>query len=125
MKEGGAPWGLGRLDHEADPRLGEVWSDDADQRGVWGEACQAKPGSVYDLGDRRANCTRGNGVQDTEDLDGDGNLDALERYLRFVIRLDGSSPFLVRNQAETGTEFQLYRIPIRGGRCHRGARTLL
>ena len=114
VKGNGAPWGLGRLDHEADPRLGEVWSDDADQRGLWGETCQAKPGAVYDLGDQRVNCTRGNGVEDTEDLDGDGNLDNLERYLRFVVRLDGSSPFLVRNQAETGTEFQLYRIPIRG-----------
>ena len=114
LKGNGAPWGLGRLDHEADPRLGDVWSDDADQRGVWGEACQARPGTVYDLGDQRASCTRGNGIQDTEDLDGDGNLDALERYLRFVVRLDGSSPFLVRNRAETGTEFQLYRIPIRG-----------
>ncbi len=114
VKGNGAPWGLGRLDHEADPRLGEVWSDDADQRGVWGETCRAKAGAVYSLGDPRANCTRGNGVQDTEDLDGDGNLDNLERYLRFVVRLDGSSPFLVRNRAETGTEFQLYRIPIRG-----------
>ena len=46
---------------------------------------------------------------------GDGNLDILERYLRFVVPLDGPSPFLVRNQAETGTEFRLYRIPIRGG----------
>ena len=115
VKENGVPWGLGRLDHEADPRLGEVWSDAADERGLWGEACEAKPGAIYDLGDRRANCTRGNGIQDTEDLDGDGNLDNLERYLRFVVRLDGSSPFLVRNQAETGTEFRLYRIPIRGG----------
>ena len=114
VKENGAPWGLGRLDHEADPRLGEVWSDAADQRGVWGETCRGKPRAVYDLGDPRANCTRGDGIQDTEDLDGDGNLDNLERYLRFVVRLDGSSPFLVRNQAETGTEFQLYRIPIRG-----------
>ena len=114
VKENGAPWGLGRLDHEADPRLGEVWSDIADQRGVWGETCQGKPGAVYDLGDRRANCTRGNGIENTEDLDGDGNLDNLERYLRFVVSLDGSSPFLVRNKAETGTEFQLYRIPIRG-----------
>ena len=114
VKESGAPWGLGRLDHEADPRLGEVWSDAADQRGVWGETCQGKPRAVYDLGDPRANCTRADGIQDTEDLDGDGNLDNLERYLRFVVRLDGSSPFLVRNQAETGTEFQLYRIPIRG-----------
>ena len=115
VKENGVPWGLGRLDHEADPRVGEIWSDAADQRGVWGEACQAKPGAVYDLGDPRANCTRGDGDRDTEDLDGDGNLDTLERYLRFVVRLDGSSPFLVRTRAETGTEFQLYRIPIRGG----------
>ena len=114
VKENGAPWGLGRLDHEADPRLGEVWSDEADQRGVWGETCQGKPRRVYNLGDPRANCTRGDGIQDTEDLDGDGNLDNLERHLRFVVRLDGSSPFLVRTQAETGTEFQLYRIPIRG-----------
>lgn len=115
VKEDGAPWGLGRLDHEANPRLGEVWSDATDQRGLWGETCQAKPGAVYDLGDQRANCTRNNGIEDTEDLDGDGNLDNLERYLRFVVRLDGSSPFLVRNRAETGTEFQLYRIPLRGG----------
>ena len=115
VKENAAPWGLGRLDHEADPRLGEIWSDAADQRGVWGETCRAEPGAVYDLGDRRANCTRGDGDQDSEDLDGDGNLDTLERYLRFVVPLDGSSPFLVRTRAETGTEFQLYRIPIRGG----------
>ena len=115
VKENATPWGLGRLDHEADPRLGEIWSDEADQRGVWGEICQARPGAVYDLGDRRANCTRGDGDQDTEDLDGDGNLDTLERYLRFVVPLDGSSRFLVRTRAETGTEFQLYRIPIRGG----------
>ena len=115
VKENGAPWALGRLDHEADPRAGEIWSDDADQRGVWGETCQSEPGAVYDLGDPRANCTRGDGDRDTEDLDGDGNLDTLERYLRFVVRLDGSSPFLVRTRAETGTEFQLYRIPIRGG----------
>ncbi len=115
VKVNGTPWGLGRLDHEADPRRGEIWSDDADQRGVWGEECLATPGTVYNLGDPRANCTRGDGDEDSEDLDGDGNLDSLERYLRFVVDLDGSSPFLVRTRAETGTEFQLYRIPIRGG----------
>ena len=109
----------------ADPRLGEVWSDDADQRGVWGEACQAKPRAVYYLGDRRANCTRGNGVQDTEDLDGDGNLDALERYLRFVVRLDGSSPFLVRKPGGDGDRVPALSDSDSGGRCHRGARTLL
>ncbi|HKJ02147.1 MAG TPA: hypothetical protein VJ997_06820, partial [Longimicrobiales bacterium] len=62
----------------------------------------------------RANCTRGNGRRDQEDLDGDGNLDVAERHLRFVIRLDGASPYLARTRGETGTDFQLYRIPIRG-----------
>ena len=46
-------------------------------------------------------------------MDEDGNLDTLERYRRFVIALDGSSPFLVRDRHETGTEFRLYRIPVR------------
>ena len=114
VKSNGTRWGRGILDHEADPRLGEIWSEEADRRGVWLEACQAEPAAVYFTGDPRANCTRGNGRQDTEDLDGDGNLDTLERYLRFVVRLDGSSPFLVRTRAETGTSFQLYRVPLRG-----------
>jgi hypothetical protein len=114
LKSNGSRWGTGILDHEADPRLGEIWSQEADERGVWLEACQAEPAAVYFPGDSRANCTRGNGRQDTEDMDGDGNLDTLERYLRFVVRLDGSSPFLVRTRAETGTNFQLYRVPLRG-----------
>ena len=114
VKSNGTRWGRGILDHEADPRLGEIWSEEADQRGVWLESCQAEPAGVYLIGDSRANCTRGNGRQDTEDMDGDGNLDTLERYLRFVVRLDGSSPFLARTRAETGTSFQLYRVPLRG-----------
>ena len=114
VKSNGSRWGMGILDHEADPRLGEIWSDDADQRGVWFEACKSDPAAVYFIGDPRANCTRGNGRQDSEDMDGDGNLDTLERYLRFVVRLDGSSPYLARRRAETGTSFQLYRIPLRG-----------
>ncbi len=114
VKSNGARWGRGILDHEADPRLGEIWSEEADERGVWFESCQAERAAVYLPGDRRASCTRGNGRQDTEDLDGDGNLDTLERYLRFVVRLDGSSPFLARTRAQTGTDFQLYRVPLRG-----------
>ena len=114
VKSNGSRWGAGILDHEADPRLGEIWSSEADARGVWLESCQADPAAVYSTGDPRANCTRGNGRQDSEDMDGDGNLDTLERYLRFVVRLDGSSPFLVRTRAETRTNFQLYRIPLRG-----------
>lgn len=109
----GVPWGLTILDQEANPRLGEVWGNDADSRGVWDEACVAERARVYRLGDPRANCTRGNGRPDSEDLDEDGNLDTLERYRRFVVPLDGTSPYLVRDRAETGTQFRLYRIPIR------------
>ena len=68
---------------------------------------------MYRLGDPNANCTRGNGRPDSEDLDEDGNLDKRERYRRFVIPLDGSSPFLARDRHETGTGFRLYRIPLR------------
>lgn len=107
------PWGQGVLDQEADPRRGEVWGTDADGRGVWDEDCFAERARVYPLGDRNANCTRGNGRPDTEDLDEDGNLDTLERYRRFVIRLDGASRYLVRDQHETGTSFRLYRVPLR------------
>lgn len=110
----GERWGLDVLDQEADPRKGEIWSDITDEHGVWVETCRGERGRIYRIGDPRANCTRGNGRQDTEDLDGDGNLDTRERHLRYVVRLDETSPFLARTRAETGTAFQLYRIPIRG-----------
>lgn len=110
----GRPWGAGLLDQEADPRLGEIWSDALDQVGVWDESCLAQRGEIYPIGDARAVCTRGNGRPDSEDLDADGNLDTSERHLRYVVTLDGSSPFLERSRTETGTDFQLYRVPIRG-----------
>ncbi|MGE0157828.1 MAG: hypothetical protein AB7T31_00375 [Gemmatimonadales bacterium] len=110
----GRAWGLGLLDQEADPRLGEIWSNAADERGVWNESCVAERGRIYRLGDSRANCTRGNGRPDSEDLDADGNLDTAERYLRFVVPVDGTSPYVERTAAETGTGFQLIRIPLRG-----------
>ncbi len=109
----GVRWGLGILDQEADPRRGEVWGTVTDERGVWDEDCLAERARVYRFGDPNANCTRGNGRPDSEDLDEDGNLDTLERYRRFVIPLDGSSPFLVRDRRETGTGFRLYRVPVR------------
>lgn len=110
----GEDWGLGFLDQEADPGKGEIWSDVTDRDGVWAETCLAERGRIYRIGDPRSVCTRGNGRMDTEDLDGDGNLDTRERHLRYVLRLDGTSPFLARTSTETGTDFQLYRIPIRG-----------
>lgn len=113
LKETGVPWGSGILDHEADPARGEIWGDEADHVGVWGEVCLAERGRIYRVGEPLANCTRGNGRRDSEDLDGDGNLDVREKYLRWVVRLDRASPYLVRTRAETGTGFRLYRIPIR------------
>jgi len=112
-KPNGIPWGLDRLDQEADPALGQIWGDELDRLGVWGETCESEPGRIFRLGDDRANCTRNNGRNDSEDLDGDGVLDTAERTLRWALELDGSSPYLVRNVGETGTDFRLYRIPIR------------
>ena len=114
VKENGQQWGLNIFDEEAQLQLGEVWSDQADARGNWGESCQASPGSIYVVGSPEANCTRGNGRVDSEDLDGNGNLDRSERYYRYVVRFDGSSPFLARDTTETGTAFSLYKIALRG-----------
>ncbi|MCG6954767.1 MAG: cell surface protein SprA [Gemmatimonadetes bacterium] len=110
----GDRWGLGTLDQEADPSLGQIWSTERDRRGVWVETCMAEPGRIYRQGDPRADCTRGNGRRDSEDLNENGNLDTEERHLRYVVRLDGTSPYLARDTAETHTPFRLYRIPIRG-----------
>ena len=112
--ETGEPWGLGFLDQEADPRKGEIWNDVLDARGLWVEECEGARGQIYPLGDPRANCTRSNGRNDTEDLDGNGNLSAEDRVYRYVVQLDGSSPYLTRTTEETGSSFQLYRIPLRG-----------
>ncbi len=113
----GEAWGLGRMDQEADPRLGEIWNDDLDREGVWEEECLVRRGQILPLGDPRANCTRGNGRNDSEDLDGDGSLAREDRVYRYVIPLNGTSPYLARTSTETGTTFQLYRIPLRGPRA--------
>lgn len=112
--ETGRPWGLGVLDQEADPTRGEIWDRSLDRRGMWGESCWGSPTGVFPLGDPRANCARGNGRSDTEDLDGDGFLSVQDRVVRYVLPLDGTSPYRVRGPQETGTAFSLYRIPLRG-----------
>lgn len=114
VKDNGQQWGLGLLDQEAQVQLGEVWSDQADARGNWGEACRATPGTIYVIASPEANCTRGNGRVDSEDLDGNGNLDRGERYYRYVVAFDGSSPYLARGSNETGSDFELFRIALRG-----------
>jgi hypothetical protein len=112
----GRPWGLGVLDEEAPVEEGG-WSMQADQRGLWDQRCRAEPGVIYPVRDPRMNCTRGNGLPDTEDLNGNGMLDANDGpYFRWVVRLDETSPYFVRETG--GGEFQgrvrLYRIPLRG-----------
>ena len=114
--EDGRPWGLGVLDEEARVVDQEIWSNqEHDARGLWDQPCQATANrSAYPPGDERANCARGNGRVDTEDLNGNGVGDFNDgAYFRYVVPLDGTSPYLVRDTMGTGTAFFLYRIPLR------------
>lgn len=108
----GEEWGLGILDQEAG--FNQPWGTDIDF-GIWDEGCNTTPGALFLLGSRNANCTVGNGRNDTEDLNGDGVPDLEDRaYFRYTIPLGPGSPYLVRDRAETGTVFRLYRVPLRG-----------
>ncbi|MEJ2483879.1 MAG: hypothetical protein P8049_12405, partial [Gemmatimonadota bacterium] len=107
----GFPAGLGQLDQEVDPLVG-VWGNQ-DDTGIWDQGCTATPDeTAYPLGDPRANCTRGNGLEDSEDLNRDAFLNRDERFFRYVIPLNVASRYLVR---PTGGEFEfnLYRVPLR------------
>jgi hypothetical protein len=107
----GRPWGLGTLDREWDPGS-QSWTV-ADDQGLWNPQCRAEPRGIYPLGDPRANCTRGNGLPDTEDLNGNGILDTDERVFRYVIRpADSDARYLAADTAETGSAFRLFRIPL-------------
>ena len=113
--EDGSPWGLGTLDEEARLAEREVWSRELDARGLWDQPCSSEPAVPYPLGDPRSNCTRGNGLRDTEDLNGNGVPEFDDgAYFRYVVKLDEASPYLVRDTAATGTFYRLYRIPLRG-----------
>src|SRR5690606_27094292 len=82
----GRPWGLGVLDEEARLAENEIWTNrEHDARGLWDQPCQAIANeTAYPLGDERANCARGNGRIDTEDLDGNGVLQANDGpYFRY------------------------------------------
>ena len=70
---------------------------------------------LFPLGDVRANCTRNNGLEDTEDLNQNSVLDTEERFFRYTVRLgDESGPHFVRDANEFGAaRFRLYRIPLR------------
>ena len=110
----GTQWGLGQFDQEVRLANREVFSKDKDERGLWAQICSANLQQQYALGDPNANCARNNGEPDTEDLDANGVLDASDQaYFRYVIPIDDASPYLVRNTAATGTNFRLFRVPLR------------
>jgi hypothetical protein len=110
----GKQWGLGILDQEADIAKREIWSTALDSLGLWNEECRGSRELRFRLGDPRADCTRGNGLVDTEDLSGDGVPELQDgAYFRYVVTLDNLSPYLVRDGQGTGTSFRLYRIPLR------------
>lgn len=134
--------GLGRLDTEKDTLTnvfnaqlhdeGLVWDrpDSLIQAGT-GEVlrrlplCRGIPAlgqPIFRLGDLAARCTRGNGLLDTEDLNGDNRLDLsvgrfqehLVRYVvpvgdRYVVREGGST---VDGEGRRWT-WRLYRVPFR------------
>ncbi|HET9438706.1 MAG TPA: hypothetical protein VFO52_00960 [Longimicrobiales bacterium] len=112
----GQSWGLGVLDAETNVANREPWSTEKDNRGLWNRQCTGVIQTAPPLGDPSANCARANGLLDTEDLDGNGILDDADgAYHRYVIPLTDLSPYLVRGRAETGTNYQLYRVPLRDG----------
>jgi hypothetical protein len=78
--------------------------------------------ALFPWGDLSSRCTRGNGQLDTEDLNGDGVLDAdgaNENVFRYVVNL-AAGDFFVRDgvptrdpQGNIVAVWKLYRIPIR------------
>src|SRR5207248_3741697 len=140
--------GLGRLDTERDP-LTHSWDAALNDQGILSDRataifdsttgalvdtlplCSATQNGVlqaYGFGDLRSRCGRHNGFVDTEDADGDFQLDSVagvrtaENFVRFVFPI-GDERFYVRDGAmlpaftnglPDGTSgWRLYRIPFR------------
>lgn len=126
--------GVGRLDTER--RASGIFNAATDDIGILGDRpdlqtiggplpafalCrQVLSGSVqvFPWGDLSSRCSNGNGVLDTEDLDGDNSLNArgaTDNAIRFVVDLNDLRYF-VRNgvlDQSTGTGWKLYRVPLR------------
>jgi hypothetical protein len=87
--------------------------------------------ALFPWGDLSSRCTNGNGVLDTEDLNGDTGLDltgATENVFRYVVDLAADS-FFVRDGATTidngkPATWKLYRVPIRRPAATIGTPTL-
>jgi hypothetical protein len=76
---------------------------------------------IFPWGDLSSRCTNGNGVLDTEDLNGDQGLDLTgqnENVFRYVVDLAANTYFVRDGVTTTDTQgrtatWKLYRIPIR------------
>ena len=81
---------------------------------------------LFPWGDLSERCSSGNGSLDTEDLDGDNQLDATgggENVFRWIVNLGtGASPYFVRTGVQSAQgEWRLYRLPLRAQEFSLGA----
>ncbi|MEE8550062.1 MAG: hypothetical protein V3T08_02280, partial [Gemmatimonadota bacterium] len=109
----GSASGIGTLNREVDPPRIFSLEDDI---GLYASGCIGEPGLIAQpLGDIAANCTNGNGLEDTEDLNQNSVLDSEERFFRYTIRLgDPNGRYFVRTAGEfLGARFRLFKIPLR------------
>jgi hypothetical protein len=71
---------------------------------------------LFPWGDLSARCTNGNGVLDTEDLNGDTGLDLTgvnENVFRYIVDLAAGTYFVRNGVSDAQGTWKLYRIPIR------------
>jgi hypothetical protein len=127
--------GIGVLNTERKPN--GIFNADVDDTGILGDIpdlvtdlgvplprlplCSVVLGTtvqVFPWGDLTARCTRGNGILNTEDLDGDNTLNARgpnDNVNRYVINL-ADSQYIVRKGVTdpvTGAGWRLFRVPLR------------
>jgi hypothetical protein len=129
--------GVGQLDTERDS-LTQVWNAGTDDNGILGDRpdslfgpsgaptyrpalCQTSLSNtvlVYPWGDLGSRCTNGNGFPDTEDLNGDGVLNATgpnENVYRWVVN-PADLKYFVRDGVtapDSLAGWKLYQVPIR------------
>ena len=77
---------------------------------------------IFPWGDLSSRCTRGNGVLDSEDLNGDNGLNSTgpnDNVFRYVVPLQPGSPYYVRDGVRSVdalgrvSKWELYRVPVR------------
>jgi hypothetical protein len=71
---------------------------------------------LFPWGDLSGRCSNGNGVLDTEDLNGDTGLDltgANENSFRYVVDLAAGTDFVRNGVSDATGTWKLYRVPIR------------